>query len=64
VLDHAGTDAAPAPEGVQAAEALEAWMEWEGGQTPPGPVMERLHAAGLKALLEHLAAAVAAAGDG
>jgi len=63
VLDHVGTDPAPAPEGVQPAEALEAWMEWEGGQTPPGPVMERLHAAGLKPLLETLATA-AAAGDG
>ena len=64
VLDHVGTDAAPAPEGVQPAEALEAWMEWEGGQTPPGPVMERLHAAGLKALLAHLASAAASAAEG
>ena len=64
VLDHVGTSADAAPDGVQPAEALEAWMELEGGQTPPGPVMERLHAAGLKALLEALSSAAAAAEDG
>lgn len=35
---------------------LEAWMEWERGDTPPGRVMANLKTAGLRDLLERLAA--------
>jgi hypothetical protein len=35
---------------------LEAWMEWERGETPPGRVMSNLKTAGLRDLLEALAA--------
>jgi hypothetical protein len=37
------------------------WMEWERGETPPGQVMANLKTAGLKELLEELAAQVEAA---
>jgi hypothetical protein len=36
---------------------LEAWMEWEHGDTPPGRVMSNLKTGGLRDLLEQLAAA-------
>lgn len=32
------------------------WMEWERGETPPGRVMANLKTAGLRELLEALAA--------
>ncbi len=34
---------------------LEAWMEWERGETPPGRVMSNLKTAGMRDLLEELA---------
>jgi hypothetical protein len=37
------------------------WMEWERGETPPGQVMANLKTAGLRELLEELAAQVEAA---
>jgi hypothetical protein len=33
------------------------WMEWERGEVPPGRVMSNLKTAGLRTLLEQLAAA-------
>ncbi len=33
------------------------WLEWETGETPPGRVMSNLKTAGMKELLESLAAA-------
>ena len=33
------------------------WMEWESGDTPPGRVLANLKTAGMKELLESLAAA-------
>ena len=33
------------------------WMEWEKGETPPGRVMSNLKTAGLRDVLEELAAA-------
>ncbi|HWE55161.1 MAG TPA: hypothetical protein VG435_06585 [Acidimicrobiales bacterium] len=38
---------------------LEAWMEWERGETPPGRVISNLKTAGMRELLEDLSAAVA-----
>ena len=38
---------------------LTAWMEWERGDTPPGRVMSNLKMAGMRELLEELAAATA-----
>lgn len=38
------------------AKLLEAWMEWERGETPPGRVMSNLKTGGLRDLLEQLAA--------
>jgi hypothetical protein len=35
---------------------LEAWMEWERGETPPGRVMATLKTGGLRNLLEDLVA--------
>jgi hypothetical protein len=35
---------------------LAAWMEWERGETPPGRVMSNLKTAGMRELLEELAA--------
>jgi hypothetical protein len=32
------------------------WMEWEKGETPPGRVISNLKTAGLRELLESLAA--------
>jgi hypothetical protein len=40
------------------AKLLEAWMEWERGDTPPGRVMATLKTGGLRELLESLAGAV------
>lgn len=48
----------PAPDPTK---LLEAWMEWERGDTPPGRVMSTLKTGGLRILLEALAAAAAAA---
>ena len=45
------------------AKLLEAWMEWERGETPPGRVISTLKTGGLRDLLEQLAAA-APAGTG
>ncbi len=36
---------------------LAQWMEWERGETQPGRVMSNLKTAGLRDLLEQLAAA-------
>ena len=38
------------------AKLLAAWMEWERGATPPGRVMSDLKIAGMRELLESLAA--------
>ena len=40
------------------AKLLEAWMEWERGETPPGRVMSNLKTGGMRELLEGLAASV------
>lgn len=40
------------------AKLLDAWMEWERGDITPGRVMANLKTAGLRELLESLAAAV------
>ncbi|MBV9660772.1 MAG: hypothetical protein JO337_06405 [Acidimicrobiales bacterium] len=37
------------------AKLLEAWMEWERGETPPGRVMANLKTGGLRQLLEQMA---------
>lgn len=37
---------------------LEHWMEWERGETTPGRVMANLKTAGLREVLEQLAAQV------
>ena len=47
-----------------AAKLLEAWMEWERGETPPGRVMSNLKTGGLRELLDSLAAEEAAAEAG
>jgi hypothetical protein len=44
----------PAPDPVK---LLEAWMEWERGDTVPGRVMSNLKTGGLRILLEELVAA-------
>jgi hypothetical protein len=44
------------------AKLLAAWMEWERGETPPGRVMSNLKTAGMRELLEGLAASQVAAG--
>jgi len=36
---------------------LDAWMEWERGETTPGRVMSNLKTAGMRELLEALVAA-------
>ena len=43
----------PAPD---PAKLLEAWMEWERGDTMPGRVMSNLKTGGLRVLLEVLVA--------
>lgn len=63
LLEHVSVDAVPSDEAVEGfvpADALEAWMEWETGQTPPAPVMERLAAAGVRSLLATMARAASA----
>ncbi len=44
----------PAPDPTK---LLGLWMEWERGQTPPGKVISNLKTAGMRDLLEALAAA-------
>lgn len=49
------------------AKLLSAWMDWERGDSPPGRVMSDLKIAGMRELLEELAAKAAPAepaGDG
>jgi hypothetical protein len=41
------------------AKLLDAWMEWERGETPPGRVMSNLKTGGLREVLEGLAAVAA-----
>jgi hypothetical protein len=48
----------PPPDPVK---LLAYWMEWERGETPPGQVMANLKTAGLREMLEELAAQVEAA---
>jgi hypothetical protein len=36
------------------AKLLDAWMEWERGETPPGRVMSNLKTGGLREVLEGL----------
>lgn len=43
----------PAPD---PSRLLEAWMEWERGENPPGRVMSNLKTAGMRELLEVLVA--------
>ena len=38
------------------AKLLNAWMEWERGETPPGRVMSNLKTGGLRDLLEEMVA--------
>jgi hypothetical protein len=38
------------------AKLLDAWMEWERGETPPGRVMSNLKTGGLREVLEELVA--------
>jgi hypothetical protein len=38
------------------AKLLDAWMEWERGETPPGRVMSNLKTGGLREVLEGLVA--------
>jgi hypothetical protein len=45
------------------AKLLEAWMEWERGDTPPGRVISNLKTGGLRDLLEQLSAAKDQAAD-
>jgi hypothetical protein len=47
------------------AKLLQAWMEWEHGDVPPGRVMANLKTGGLRELLEEWAATaqLAAAAD-
>jgi len=42
---------------------LSAWMEWERGDNPPGRVMSNLKTAGMRELLEELAANAAPAAE-
>ena len=48
----------PAPD---PAKLLEAWMEWERGETPPGRVMSTLKTGGMRDLLEQMVAAAPSA---
>lgn len=41
------------------AKLLSAWMEWERGENPPGRVLADLKIAGMRDLLEELAAKAA-----
>ncbi len=40
---------------------LDAWMEWERGETPPGRVMSQMKTGGLRDLLEAMVADLPAA---
>lgn len=40
---------------------LDAWMEWERGEQPPGRVIANLKTGGLRDLLEHIVATQPAA---
>lgn len=53
----------PPPDPVK---LLGAWMEWERGENPPGRVISNLKTAGMRELLEELAAKTAdpAGGNG
>lgn len=42
------------------AKLLAKWMEWEKGEVAPGRVLADLKTAGMRDVLEHLAAAAAA----
>lgn len=42
-----------------ATKLLEAWMEWERGETPPGRVMSNMKTGGLRDLLEEIVAQTA-----
>jgi len=46
------------------AALLNAWMEWERGETSPGKVLSDLKRAGMRALLESLAVGDAEADSG
>ena len=46
----------PPPDPVK---LLALWMEWERGDTTPGRVMSNLKTAGMRELLDQLAAAIA-----
>jgi hypothetical protein len=46
----------PPPDPVK---LLDAWMEWERGDTPPGRVMSNLKTGGLREVLEGLVAVAA-----
>ena len=45
------------------AKLLESWMEWERGEITPGRAMANLKTAGLRDVLEELAARTAAKAD-
>ncbi|HLI25070.1 MAG TPA: hypothetical protein VKU91_08935 [Acidimicrobiales bacterium] len=45
------------------AKLLDAWMEWERGETPPGRVISNLKTGGMRQLLEELAASSSPAED-
>ncbi len=42
---------------------LASWMEWENGEATPGRIMADLKTAGLREVLDHLAAEAAEAGE-
>lgn len=46
-----------------ARKLLDHWMEWERGEVPPGRAMANLKTAGLRQVLEDLAAEAAPAGS-
>jgi len=47
-----------------AAALLAMWMEWERGETSPGKVLSDLKRAGMRTLLESIAAADSDSGSG
>jgi hypothetical protein len=51
----------PPPDPVK---LLAYWMEWERGETPPGRVISNLKIAGLREVLEQLAADAGGANPG
>ena len=50
----------PAPDPIK---LLAAWNEWENGETPPGRVIANLKIAGMREMLEALAAQAQAAAE-